>query len=781
MKNTTNRKIIGTVAILSLAILQACGSGSGAVDKPATPETPPAPTKDTTPAAFTFADVLNAKASSSFESNTITISSISEAVSVTITGGEYKIDDGSFTSASGTVSNGQKITLRANSANQSNKTTNIVLTVGGVSDTYSITTSESVLTVDVNFNMKHQTGNSSSFDRSKFITLHASINDNEWPSAEIRDKFFNDYDVYLGRSNGSLPWLLSKLKNTAGNGKISLSEAQKQGQEAKDNYKNKYLQDPVNIKALEERSKNMMHGGQMVMYPLGEQGVACNVNPCNSNEWLSGYEALGEYFSAYLTHYFGEGGESGQPKPTLIEVVNEPFYSAAKHQTTAANISKMHAVVAKKVNEAHPDVLVGGYTAAWPGLEIDNFDYFRNTWKTFIDNAGKESGFYSIHIYDDFRDNKVQYRSGANMEAILDLIDQYSIIKIGERKPWAISELGFFSPTLSHKQPYTKERDWWNIRSFSSMTLSLMDKPDQVLYSMPFVILKALWAGPDGIDAEGNRYGSRLFILEDELDGSVNVQDNGKWIYSDYVLWFDLWSEVKGTRVDTTSNDLDIQVDSYIDGNIAYLIINNLDTTSPAETALNLVDKNNTQIESIEVKHLYFDETTKAAVLDKSTLANDVTSYTVDTESTAIIKITYANDLTIDQTSQETKYYSDKHLQAITANTDITFTIKDVDVSSAHGEAVIRLGVGRAHSKSLTPVVKINGTEVHVIEDIRGHDLKTRPEFFGVLEIPVSYDLLKADNTITVSFPDTGGNVSSVTMQVFNMTEEAARTPRYSN
>lgn len=777
MKNITikNKNVIRTFALLSFTILQACGSSSDTTKQPNIPVTP---TKDTTPAAFTFTDITNVKAASSFESNTITISSITEAVAVSVVGGEYKIDDGNYTSSAGTVSNGQKITLRANSANASNEITNVVLTVGGVSDTYSITTALPVLTVDVNINMKHQTGNSSSFDRSKFITLHASLNDNEWPSAEIRDKFLKDYDVYLGRNNGSLPWFLSQLKNTSVNGKISVAEAQKQGQNIKNNYKNKYLQDPVNIKALEERSKNMMHGGQMVMYPLGEQGVACNVNPCNSNEWLSGYEALGEYFSAYLTHFFGEGGESGQPKPKLIEVVNEPFYSATKHQTTNENISKMHAVVAKKINEDHPDVLVGGYTASWPGLEIDNFDYFRNTWKTFIDNAGKESGFYSVHIYDDFRDNKVQYRSGANMEAILDLIDQYSIIKIGERKPWAISELGFFSPTLSHKQPYTKERDWWNIRSFSSMTLSLMDKPDQVIYSMPFVILKALWAGPNGIDATGNRYGSRLFILEDELDGSVNVQDNGKWIYSDYVLWFDLWSEVKGTRIDTTSNDLDIQVDSYIDGNIAYLIINNLDTTSPADIALNLVDKNNTQIQSIDVKHLYFDENTKAAVLDKQTLANNITSYTVDAESTAIIKITYANDLTIDQTSKETKYYSDKHLQPISANTDISFTIKDVNVNSTYGEAVIRLGVGRAHSKSLTPVVKINGAEVAVIEDIRGHDLKTRPEFFGVLEIPVSYDLLQENNTITVNFPDTGGNVSSVTMQVFNMTDEAARTPR---
>ncbi|WP_158969534.1 hypothetical protein [Paraglaciecola sp. L3A3] len=192
--------------------------------------------------------------------------------------------------------------------------------------------------------------------------------------------------------------------------------------------------------------------------------------------------------------------------------------------------------------------------------------------------------------------------------------------------------------------------------------------------------------------------------------------------------------------------------------------------------ALNIAGANGNEIEKIEVKHLYFDEATKAPVLEKLELDKSITEYTVDTESTAILKITYANDVVVDQTSQETKYYSDTYRQTITANNDITFNVNGVDNSADFGEAVLRIGLGRAHGKSITPTVKINGHDVTVIEDIRGYDQNTRPEFFGVVEVAIPYALLEVNNKVDLSFSDTGGVVSSVTMQVFNMSASPGRT-----
>lgn len=267
--------------------------------------------------------------------------------------------------------------------------------------------------VDVTVNMKHQVGDEYSFDRSKYITYHASINDNEWPSDEVRDAFFEDYDVYLGRTNGGLPWQLSRLESTAVDGRISLTEAEKFGTQTKGWYKNFYASD-AKAADLEARSANMMQGGQMIMYPHNEKKMPCPRNPCNTtNQWLADYEELGKYFSAYLTHYFGTGGNTGEPKPKYIEVLNEPMWNSGQYQTNNSNISELHSVVAKAIKKDHSDVKVGGYTAAWPGIEEDNFGKFDNTWKTFIDIAGADMDFYSIHFYDGHDSRKHTYRSGA--------------------------------------------------------------------------------------------------------------------------------------------------------------------------------------------------------------------------------------------------------------------------------------------------------------------------------------------------------------------------------
>ncbi|MGI9243699.1 MAG: hypothetical protein ACR2RV_23080, partial [Verrucomicrobiales bacterium] len=42
-----------------------------------------------------------------------------------------------------------------------------------------------------------------------------------------------------------------------------------------------------------------------------------------------------------------------------------------------------------------------------------------------------------------------------------------------------------------------------------------------------------------------------------------------------------------------------------------------------------------------------------------------------------------------------------------------------------------------------------------------------RPTFFGLLEIPVPHKLIQADNVVSVTYPDTGGFISSVSLRSF--------------
>ena len=95
---------------------------------------------DTAPDSFNFSDQTDVEPSTPITSNAITVSGINAAAPISISGGSYSINGGAFTSTSGTVSNGQTVTVRVTSSSNFATTASATLTIGGVSDTFSVTT-----------------------------------------------------------------------------------------------------------------------------------------------------------------------------------------------------------------------------------------------------------------------------------------------------------------------------------------------------------------------------------------------------------------------------------------------------------------------------------------------------------------------------------------------------------------------------------------------------------------------------------------------------------------
>jgi hypothetical protein len=102
---------------------------------------------DLIPDTFTFTDIVGASLSTQYTSNTITVGGLAANAPISVTGGEYRIGAGSFTSALGTVTNGNTVTVQQTSAGTVSTATNTVLTIGTVSDTYSVTTLNATPTV----------------------------------------------------------------------------------------------------------------------------------------------------------------------------------------------------------------------------------------------------------------------------------------------------------------------------------------------------------------------------------------------------------------------------------------------------------------------------------------------------------------------------------------------------------------------------------------------------------------------------------------------------------
>jgi hypothetical protein len=95
---------------------------------------------DATPDGFTFTDQSNVALNSTITSNTITVSGINTGASISITGGSYSISGGGYTTATGTITNGQTVTVQHTSSSSFSTGVNTVLTIGGVSDTFTSTT-----------------------------------------------------------------------------------------------------------------------------------------------------------------------------------------------------------------------------------------------------------------------------------------------------------------------------------------------------------------------------------------------------------------------------------------------------------------------------------------------------------------------------------------------------------------------------------------------------------------------------------------------------------------
>ncbi len=96
---------------------------------------------DPTPDPFTFVDITGAEVNTLYTSNSVTITGINIPVAISVTAGkEYSIDGGAWVSAAGTITNGQTVRVRQTTSGVYNNANNATLTVGGVSDTYTVTT-----------------------------------------------------------------------------------------------------------------------------------------------------------------------------------------------------------------------------------------------------------------------------------------------------------------------------------------------------------------------------------------------------------------------------------------------------------------------------------------------------------------------------------------------------------------------------------------------------------------------------------------------------------------
>ncbi|WP_152285921.1 carbohydrate-binding protein [Flavicella marina] len=570
-------------------------------------------------------------------------------------------------------------------------------------------------TVTIDQSVQRFLGSTSELDRTKYFTIHSSTT-----SDPEMNNFYSTYNVSRGRGFWGPYSYANNQTGTVGN-----YPAYKTGGTEVRNV---------------SRFISTEHPKSVIRYDLDKVAAA---------NWAV------EYWKDFVN-------DAGRPE--FFEPMNEPFVHSDDAEFAAQQpdgnlmrirMAEWFSEIGKKMHQAPElaNMKIIGYASAWPSMELWDFGHWNNRMKMFIDKAGANMDAFSVHLYDGINvTGQDNFRSGSNSEAILDLIEAYSYIKLGTVKDHAITEYGGIAS--GYGSTYSDTESAQTVKSFNNILFNLLEREDKMAISIPFATDKSTWH----LTAANNYqpYGAVL-LRPTNLGGATP----SGWTYTPKIYFYDLWKEFKGKRVAVNSDNPDIQAQAFVDGKKMYVALNNLDTSNKT-IQLNFDDAFS-GFQNVRVKKLKVYDS-QNPVFTNTLETSAPSSMTLIGGETVTLEYTFSNNIAFDNAIRSKKYYTSKYLQAITNGNQMDFSFNGVETGT--GKATLRMSIGRKHEMSKSPVVKVNGTVVAVPNNWKGYDQSTRSDFFGTIEIPVPMNLIQANNTVSVTFSDNGGHVSSLILQV---------------
>ncbi|WP_281615052.1 hypothetical protein [Flammeovirga sp. SubArs3] len=615
-------------------------------------------------------------------------------------------------------------------------------------------------TVNIYPQQRYSIGSIQEFDRSKYIVLHATQMEHDFIGSEkLMDYVINDLDVYLGRNNGIMGGVIHRSKeNPKQTGFVDPNFMETAGKRFREV---EYAKKWKHTHQYESHNFEMV-GGQVQFFWTGH---STNINHPEKGWTISGPEAIGDFMGQFINEFYRDKGapiSDGPIRPEYVEVINEPLWELIdgvadlSERKEPKEIFEFHNKASQAFKKHNTEVKIGGYTAAFPFFDDADFEQWNSRMKLFYDMSGEYMDFVSIHLYDFNHhhlgdndpttfDGPINF-TGGRIEATLDLMESYSMKKYGRVIPILISEYGGRDHATEGK-PWYAERDWDYMKSMSPMMMQFMQRPDHIVKAIPFMIGKAEWGRKE------NPYPWRLLRQEFELEGKSK-----KWVFTEQIKFYELWSEVKGSKINITSQDPTLLVDAYKDGNHIYVALSNL-TRAPKNVSLNLLDLPKESLLKVEGKQLTLKD--HQPVLVNAQLGD---TYQLDSEGTAIITYTLKEEITSLVNIKETKHYSDLILQEIQASKATTYTFDKLNTTNL-SSAKIRIGYSRPHGQKVFPTVSVNGKEVQVPQQLMGLSQHLRPQLFTSIEVDVPKEYLLESNTVEITFPDEGGHISSVILK----------------
>jgi len=549
--------------------------------------------------------------------------------------------------------------------------------------------------------------------------------------------------------------------------------------------------------------------GNFVDTPPTSDGIVRPVNRIvytfsPTNIWSANFDPADATNTA-IRYWVDEVGPGTGGRPEYWEPFNEPFIKANRFTdesglTNEQVVTKMCEWFREMARAVHntPELArmkVIGFSSAFPSYARRDFsETWQNHMKKFIDIAGDDIDALSIHPYDGVNQvGQSNGRSGSNSEAILDLVETYTAQKFGQPKKLAITEYGVIEndeafPAGPAPDYYNEARSAVSIAGLNNMLFNFLERQDNIEICIPFVTGRADFFYASGFDADGGDGTPRPYtpaITRPTELFTTSPYRNDEYVLSYKANFYRFWKDIKGDRAKITTDDIDVQVQAFVDGNTVYVALNNLDDVNKTvnldflsggsgvtivNTSSLIINGQNDPIYNVGV--------------DSGTLPSNV-SLTVG--ETKLLKITYSSPIQFTSSIVRKKYYATSTQAStdkaptviITENDAKTFTISNV-VKGSDGDATLRLSVGIPLQVSVgnsTPTnldrlpseITFNGNSLTVPTDWKGYDQANRTDFYGTLEINVPYTMVsEGDNTVTVTYAKAGGRIAAVVLSLEN-------------
>ena len=174
----------------------------------------------------------------------------------------------------------------------------------------------------------------------------------------------------------------------------------------------------------------------------------------------------------------------------------------------------------------------------------------------------------------------VSWRTGSNMDAILDLLENHAVVTVGKVLPHLVSEFGALWNDVAMNNGHSKRvvyfarHDWQLMCSVMAMTLQMMQRTDRILKAVPFIVNRAAWWQYAFV--ENGRYAYPFSLFR------YNVTGEEEWNPTYLRLYYDFWSGVEGELIVSTSSAANVLTQAFcsVERESIFVVVHSLADTA---------------------------------------------------------------------------------------------------------------------------------------------------------------------------------------------------------